>query len=135
LKGRPFDRLREEVLASVTKARVAILISGRGSNMAALIYAAKAPDCPYEVIFVAANNPDADGIKIAESEGIPTFAQSHKGLTREEFDTIIDGELQCHQPDVIALAGYMRIMSDAFVNKWVGRMINIHPSLLPKYHL
>ena len=101
--------------------------------MAALIYAAKAPDCPYEIVFVASNNPDADGLKLAASEAISTFAQSHRGLTRDAFDIIMDRELQRHRPDAIALAGYMRILSDKFVDKWSGRMINIHPSLLPKY--
>ncbi len=115
------------------RARVAILISGRGSNMAALIYAAKAADCPYEIILVASNNPQAEGLKIAASEDIPTFAHSHKGLNRDAFDAIIDAELQRYQPDTIALAGYMRILSDGFVARWAGRMINIHPSLLPKY--
>ncbi len=101
--------------------------------MAALIYAAKAPDCPYEVVCVGSNNPTAQGLAIAASEGIPTFAHSHKGRTRDAFDAMIHAELVKHQPDVVALAGYMRIMSDGFVGQWTGRMINIHPSLLPKY--
>ena len=101
--------------------------------MAALIYAAKAPDCPYEIILVASNNPQAEGLKIAASEGIATFSQSHIGLTREAFDAVIDAELALHGPDSVALAGYMRILSPAFVGKWAGRIVNIHPSLLPKY--
>jgi phosphoribosylglycinamide formyltransferase 1 len=115
------------------KARVAVLISGQGSNMAALIYAAKAVDCPYEIACVISNNPSAPGLALAAAEGIPTFAHSHKGLSREGFDAIVDAELSRDNPDVIALAGYMRILSRAFVERWQGRMINIHPSLLPKY--
>ena len=74
----------------MAKAKVAVLISGRGSNMAALLYAAKAADCPYEIVLVAANDPDAAGLTLAAAEGIPTFAHSHKGLKRAEFDQIID---------------------------------------------
>ena len=117
----------------MAKARVAILISGRGSNMAALVYAAKAKDCPFEVVLVASNNPDADGLKLAVAEGIPIFAQSHKGTKRAEFDAIIDAELRKTRADYVALAGYMRLLSPEFVAKWEGRMLNIHPSLLPKY--
>jgi phosphoribosylglycinamide formyltransferase 1 len=117
----------------MAKARVAILISGRGSNMAALIYAAKHEDCPFEITFVASNNPDAEGLKLAEAEGIATFAQSHIGMKRAAFDALIDGKLKQAQTDYIALAGYMRLLSPEFVGDWQGRMLNIHPSLLPKY--
>jgi phosphoribosylglycinamide formyltransferase 1 len=115
------------------KAKVAILISGRGSNMAALVYAAKHPDCPFEIVLVASNDPDAAGLILAKGEGIPTFAKSHKGLARAEFDAIIDAEVRRVGADTIALAGYMRLLSPEFVEKWQGRMLNIHPSLLPKY--
>jgi phosphoribosylglycinamide formyltransferase 1 len=115
------------------RAKVAVLISGRGSNMAALLYAAKAPDCPFELVCVGANDPAAEGLTIAASEGIPTFAHSHKGLKRDAFDAIIHAELIKYQPEVVVLAGYMRILSAGFVEQWAGRMINIHPSLLPKY--
>jgi phosphoribosylglycinamide formyltransferase-1 len=115
------------------KARVAILISGRGSNMAALVYGAKLPDCPYEVVLVASNNPEAAGLKFAQAEGIATFALSHKGMKRAEFDAVIDEALRDAGADFVALAGYMRMLSDGFVERWAGRMINIHPSLLPKY--
>ena len=115
------------------KAKVGILISGRGSNMAALLYAAKHPSCPYEIVLVAANDPDAAGLILAQAEGIPTFAQSHKGLKRAEFDQIIDAELRKGGADYVALAGYMRLLSPEFVAGWEGRMLNIHPSLLPKY--
>lgn len=115
------------------KARVAILISGEGTNMAALLYAGRADDCPYEVVLVASNNPDAPGLAVAQAEGIATFAHSHKGMERAAFDALIDGQLNAARVDIVALAGYMRLLSSAFVQKWAGRMINIHPSLLPKY--
>ena len=115
------------------KAKVAVLISGRGSNMAALLYAAKAADCPYEIVLVVANDPDAPGLTLANAEGIKTFAQSHKGMKRAEFDAIIDAEIRKARADYVALAGYMRLLSPEFVAKWEGRMLNIHPSLLPKY--
>tara|TARA_R110000782_G_scaffold78276_8_gene155443 strand:+ start:97894 stop:98478 length:585 start_codon:yes stop_codon:yes gene_type:complete len=117
----------------MAKARVAVLISGRGSNMAALVYAAKAESCPYEVVLVASNDPEAPGLEFAAAEGIATFAHSHKGLKRAEFDAIIDAEIRKSGADYIALAGYMRMLSPEFVNNWQGRMLNIHPSLLPKY--
>jgi phosphoribosylglycinamide formyltransferase 1 len=117
----------------MTRARIAILISGRGSNMAALIYAAKHPDCPFEIALVASNNPDSAGLKLAEAEGIPIFAKSHKGMPRAEFDAILDTEIRSARADTIALAGYMRLLSPEFIAKWRGRILNIHPSLLPKY--
>ena len=115
------------------KAPLAILISGRGSNMAVLIEAARAEDCPYEVVLVASNDPEAAGLDIARAAGIATFAHSHKGLPRAEFDAIIDKALRDAGARYVALAGYMRILSDAFVQGWAGHMLNIHPSLLPKY--
>ena len=117
----------------MTKAKVAVLISGRGSNMAALLYAAKADDCPYEIVLVAANDPQASGLALAAAEGIPTFGHSHKGLKRAEFDQIIDAQLRAAGAQYVALAGYMRLLSPPFVSAWEGRMLNIHPSLLPKY--
>ena len=101
--------------------------------MAALLYAAKADDCPYEIVLVASNNPDAAGLKLAEAEGIATFAHSHKGLSREAHDDIMHEALVAAKTDYVALAGYMRILSPEFVGQWEGRMLNIHPSLLPKY--
>jgi phosphoribosylglycinamide formyltransferase 1 len=115
------------------KARVAVLISGRGSNMAALLYASRLPDCPYEIVLVASNDPEAAGLKLAEAEGLATFAHSHKGLKREAFDLIIDRQLRAAGAEVIALAGYMRLLSPGFVAGWGGRIVNVHPSLLPKY--
>ena len=117
----------------MAKAKVGVLISGRGSNMAALLYAAKAETCPYEIILVAANDPDAPGLALAAAEGIATFAHSHKGLKRAEFDRIIDAQLRAAGAQYVALAGYMRLLSPEFVSGWDQRMLNIHPSLLPKY--
>lgn len=115
------------------KAKVAVLISGRGSNMAALLYAAKAESCPYEIVLVAANDPQAAGLTLAAAEGVATFAQSHKGMKRAEFDRIIDAQLRRAGATHVALAGYMRLLSPEFVAAWEGRMLNIHPSLLPLY--
>jgi phosphoribosylglycinamide formyltransferase 1 len=115
------------------KARVAVLISGTGTNMAALLYAAKHPACPYEIILVASNNPDADGLKLAAAEGIATFAQPHQHLDRAVHDAMMHDRIVHAGADYVALAGYMRILSEAVVQKWEGRMLNVHPSLLPKY--
>ena len=115
------------------RAKVAVLISGRGSNMAALLYAAKHPDCPYELVLVASNDPEAGGLELARAEGIATFAHPHKGMKREEHDTIMHDAIVASGAQFVALAGYMRILSADFVKKWEGRMLNIHPSLLPKY--
>ncbi len=117
----------------MAKARVAVLISGAGTNMAALLYAAKAEDCPYELVFVGSNDPDAPGLAIAEAEGIATWGLSHKGMNRDAFDALVDEQLHAAGAEFVALAGYMRILSDDFVARWAGRMINIHPSLLPRY--
>ncbi len=117
----------------MARARIAVLISGSGTNMAALIYAAKMPACPYEVVLVASNNPDAAGLKLAAAEGIPTFAQPHKGLSREAHDAIMHDAIVAAKADYVALAGYMRILSREHVARWEGRMLNIHPSLLPRH--
>ena len=115
------------------KAKVAVLISGAGTNMAALLYASKLPSCPYEIVLVASNNPDAEGLKVAATEGIPTFAVSHIGLDRAAHDAVMHDAIVKAGAVYVALAGYMRILSTEFVAKWDGRMLNIHPSLLPKY--
>jgi formyltetrahydrofolate-dependent phosphoribosylglycinamide formyltransferase len=117
----------------MAKARVAVLISGAGTNMAALLYAAKAADCPYELVLVASNVPDAPGLTIAEAEAIPTWSLSHQGMNRDAFDALVDEQLRAVNADFVALAGYMRILSDDFVGRWQGKMLNIHPSLLPLY--
>ena len=113
------------------RARVGVLISGRGSNMAALLYAARAETCPYEIAIVLSNQPDAPGLALARAEGVPVFAASHRGVDRAAFDGLMDAELDRAGVTHVALAGYMRLLSDAFVAKWAGRMVNIHPSLLP----
>lgn len=117
----------------MTKAKVAVLISGSGTNMAALLYAAKAASCPYELVLVASNNPDAPGLALAAAEGIATWAHPHKGMSRDAFDALVDERLRAAGAEYVALAGYMRILSEGFVAAWQGRMLNIHPSLLPKY--
>ena len=115
------------------RARIAVLISGQGSNMAALLYASRAEDCPFEVVLVASNNPAAPGLALAVAEGIPTFAHSHSGMARADFDALIQQQIVDARADYVALAGFMRLLSPAFVAQWAGRMLNIHPSLLPKY--
>jgi len=115
------------------RARVGILISGRGSNMAALIEAARAPDCPYEVAIVASNVPEAEGLELARAASIATFAHSHRGLPRAGFDALIDRALRDAGVEWVALAGYMRLLSPEFIAGWQGRIVNIHPSLLPAY--
>ena len=115
------------------KARVAVMLSGNGTTMSSLLFHSRLPDCPYEIVLVASNDPEARGLKIAEAEGIPTFAHRHKGLDREAHETIIDAALRDAGAEFIALAGYMRVLTESFVNKWAGRMLNTHPSLLPKF--
>lgn len=115
------------------RVKIAILISGRGSNMAALLYAAKAETCPFEIALVASNNPQAPGLELAAAEGIATYAHSHKQLSREDHDQIMQDAIVAAEADYVVLAGYMRILSDDFVRRWNDRMLNIHPSLLPKY--
>ena len=116
------------------KKRVAILISGRGSNMNALIEAARADDFPGEVVAVLSNRPDAGGLKTAANEGIATLAIDHKGYTsREAHEEALIEALDRFSPDVVCLAGYMRLLTPRFVSHYAGRMINIHPSLLPLF--
>lgn len=117
----------------MTRARVAVLISGTGTNMAALLYASRAADCPFEVVLVAANNPEAPGLRLAEAEGVATFALSHKGMARADHDAAMDAAIRASGAQYVALAGYMRILTPEFVASWQGRMLNVHPSLLPKY--
>lgn len=121
--------------ATPAKKRVAILISGRGSNMAALIEAAKAPDYPAEIVLVMSNVPDAGGLAIAAANGIATATIDHKAFNRdrEAFEKAMQAELERHRVDIVCLAGFMRILTPWFVAQWEGRMINIHPALLPAY--
>jgi phosphoribosylglycinamide formyltransferase-1 len=115
------------------RARVAVLISGAGTNMAALISASRADDCPYEVALVVSNREDAAGIEVAKAESIPAFVIPSKGLARDKHDSLVSELLGAHDIDFVALAGYMRILTPTFVLQWQGRMLNIHPSLLPDY--
>ncbi|MEA1071332.1 phosphoribosylglycinamide formyltransferase [Sphingomonas sp. LY160] len=111
------------------RTRVAVLISGRGSNMAALIYAARADDCPFEVALVTGDKPDAPGLALAEAEGTSV----DRLASGQTFWTDLQASLDAARIDLIALAGFMRIIPDEFVRRWAGRMINIHPSLLPRH--
>ncbi|MEJ1968907.1 MAG: phosphoribosylglycinamide formyltransferase [Rhizomicrobium sp.] len=116
------------------KKRVAVLISGRGSNMRALIDAARAADYPAGIALVFSNVVAAEGLDVARAAGVPTLALSHKAFgSREAFDAAIDAALVEAKIDLICEAGFMRIHSDGFVRKWEGRMLNIHPSLLPAF--
>ena len=115
------------------RAKIAVFISGSGTNMAALLYASRAEDCPFEIALVLSNNPEAAGLTLARAEGLTTFVLPHKGIPRAEHDTAMEAEVLRHGAHYIALAGYMRILSPEFVARWQGRMVNIHPSLLPKY--
>lgn len=117
----------------MNRARVGVLISGRGSNMAALIEASREPDCPFDIVLVVSNVPDAPGLDFAAANGIPQFSADHRGMRRADFDLLIDGALRDAGVAYVALAGYMRLLSPAFVARWAGRMVNIHPSLLPAY--
>ncbi|CAM5410257.1 Phosphoribosylglycinamide formyltransferase OS=Afipia felis OX=1035 GN=purN PE=3 SV=1 [Afipia felis] len=119
----------------MTKRRVAILISGRGSNMAALIQAAKAPDFPAEIVLVLSNIAGAGGLDIAHAAGIETATVESKpfGRGREAFERAMQDELLRHDIDLVCLAGFLRLLTPWFVQQWDGRMINIHPALLPSY--
>lgn len=115
------------------KARVAVMLSGNGTTMSSLLFHSRLPGCPYEIVLVASNVPEARGLAIAAAEGIPTFAHSHKGMDREAHEAIIDRALRDAGAEYIALAGYMRVLTESFVARWAGRMLNTHPSLLPKF--
>jgi formyltetrahydrofolate-dependent phosphoribosylglycinamide formyltransferase len=117
----------------LNRKRTAVLISGRGSNLSALIEAARSPDYPAEIVLVFSNVETAEGLAVARAAGIKTALVSHKGLSREDFDAEIDAALAEARVDLVCQAGFMRINSDGFVRKWEGRMINIHPSLLPAF--
>ncbi len=119
----------------MAKKRVAVLISGRGSNMASLIAAAKAADYPAEIALVVSNRPDAAGLAHARSEGIATEIVDHTayGKDREAFERALQEVLDRHSIDIVCLAGFMRLFTPSFVQRWEGRMINIHPALLPAF--
>jgi phosphoribosylglycinamide formyltransferase 1 len=119
----------------MSKARVAILISGRGSNMTALIQATKASDYPAEIVLVLSNRADAAGLVRAREQGIATAIVDHKpyGSDREAFEHALTQELDARDVELICLAGFMRLFTPGFVAQWQGRMLNIHPSLLPAF--
>jgi phosphoribosylglycinamide formyltransferase-1 len=121
-------------MTGANRRRTAILISGRGSNMQALVQASRATDYPAEIALVVSNRADAAGLAWAERQGIPTAIVDHKSFPdRAAFDQRI-GETLCEAGiELVALAGFMRLMTADFVNSWRGRMINIHPSLLPAF--
>ncbi|CAN5886187.1 phosphoribosylglycinamide formyltransferase [soil metagenome] len=118
----------------MAKLKVGILISGRGSNMAALIEAATATDYPAEIVCVVSNVASAPGLEIARAAGIATAAIPHKGFPdRETFDRAVSAELENHGVELVAMAGFLRIQSPWFPARWQDRIINIHPSLLPAF--
>ena len=118
----------------MAKLKVGVLISGRGSNLAALIEAARAADYPAEIACVVSNRADAPGLEIAAAAGIPTAIMSHRDHPdRERFDRTVSGELERHGVGLVVLAGFMRIFSPWFPARWANRLINIHPSLLPAF--
>jgi len=121
--------------AHAAKKRVAVLISGRGSNMAALIEAAKAPDYPAAIVLAVSNRPDATGLARAREAGIATAIVDHRpfGEDREAFERALDAQLQAHRIELVCLAGFMRLFTPPFVRRWSGRMLNIHPALLPQF--
>jgi phosphoribosylglycinamide formyltransferase-1 len=115
--------------------RVAVLISGRGSNMAALIEAAKDKNYPAEIALVLSNRPDAAGLGLARAAGIATEVVDHAafGKDRAAFDRALQAVLETHRIDLVCLAGFMRLLTPAFVGQWRERMLNIHPALLPAF--
>jgi phosphoribosylglycinamide formyltransferase-1 len=119
----------------MSRKRVAVLISGRGSNMAALIEAAKATDYPAEIVLVASNRPHAGGLQTARAAGIATSVVDHTqyGKDREAFERALQSVLETHRIDIICLAGFMRLLTSRFVEQWQDRLLNIHPALLPAF--
>jgi phosphoribosylglycinamide formyltransferase 1 len=112
---------------------IVILISGRGSNMEAIVCAIQAQGWPARVAAVISNRPDAAGLAFAQAHGIPTAVVPSKGRTRAEFDSALQQEIDRYAPDLVVLAGFMRILTAPFVEHYAGRMLNIHPSLLPAF--
>jgi phosphoribosylglycinamide formyltransferase-1 len=119
----------------MVRKRVAVLISGRGSNMASLIEAAKAPDYPAEIALVISNRADAAGLELARRAGVPTLVVDHRphGKDRVAFERVLQHALDEHRIELICLGGFMRLFTADFVLHWQGRMLNIHPSLLPSF--
>ncbi|MBY0422731.1 MAG: phosphoribosylglycinamide formyltransferase [Parvularculaceae bacterium] len=124
--------------AATDRKRVAVLISGRGSNMASLIAAAAAPDFPATIALVLSNRPDADGLVRAREYGVATAVVDHRAYGkgqpgRAAFDDALDEALHAARIDIVCLAGFMRLLTAPLVERWRGRMLNIHPSLLPAF--
>ena len=119
----------------MARKRVAVLISGRGSNMVALIEAAKDPGYPAEIALVVSNEPAAAGLTHAAAAGVPTAVVDHRpfGKDREAFERMLQRELEAHRIELVCLAGFMRVLTPWFVRQWEGRMLNIHPALLPAF--
>lgn len=119
----------------MNRKRVAVLISGRGSNMVALIEAAQAQDYPAKIVLVLSNRPEAAGLARAREAGIETAIVDHMpfGENREAFERALQAQLEAHRIDFVCLAGFMRLLTPWFVNHWSGRMLNIHPALLPQF--
>jgi phosphoribosylglycinamide formyltransferase 1 len=119
----------------MARKRVAVLISGRGSNMASLIEAAKAPDYPAEIVLVVSNRPDAAGLALAAKADVPTVVVDHTPFAkdRQAFERALQIVLDEHRIELICLAGFMRLFTPWFVGRWSGRMLNIHPALLPAF--
>jgi phosphoribosylglycinamide formyltransferase-1 len=113
--------------------KVGVLLSGRGTNMIALSEYKRREERNYDIALVASNVPEARGLVVARRLGIPHWSLSHRGMERAQFDRLVDAELRRHGVEVIALAGYMRLLSPEFITGWNGRILNIHPSLLPLY--
>ncbi len=118
----------------MSRKRTAILISGRGSNMEALIEAARDPQYPAEIVLVVSNRPEAPGLETAQKAGIPVIAIDHTEFeTREDFEKAMQAELEKAKIELVCCAGFMRLMTEWFVETWRNKMLNIHPSLLPAY--
>ncbi|MGA2128480.1 MAG: phosphoribosylglycinamide formyltransferase [Xanthobacteraceae bacterium] len=119
----------------MSRRRAAILISGRGSNMAALTTAAQDPAYPAEIALVVSNRPDATGLELARASGIPTMVVDHTayGRDREAFERALQAEIASQRIEIVCLAGFMRLFTPWFVGQWAGRMLNVHPALLPSF--
>lgn len=117
----------------VDRRRVAILLSGRGSNMQALVAAAQSGSASFDIALIASDKPDAPGIGWAAAQGLPTFTHAASATAKAAHEQAVDDALRDAGAEFVALAGYMRILSGDFVARWAGRILNIHPSLLPKY--
>lgn len=118
----------------MNKKRIAVLISGRGSNLQALAKAAAEPDYPAQIVTVISNRPEAPGLAWAKAQGLHTIAIDHKSFqSRENFEAALQQALDTADVELVVLAGFMRLMTPGFINRWRDRMINIHPSLLPSF--